>query len=230
MRRIYPSILLFFALPSFTFGQSIEELNKKSDSLNMLVKQIDAQIDTLSHRKFDLKREIAEINQKKNKLEWEEEAKKGIRATINFMGGILRDKPNTGGNEIAKVPPGDTILILNWYEEPYFKAVYKEKSGYISLSSLSENDKINMIINKNLPEKDSKAARLTSKYGNYTAQRILNGEYWIGMTPEMAVESLGRPDDINRSTGSWGVHEQWVYKKRNIYLYFENGNLASIQD
>ena len=48
------------------------------------------------------------------------------------------------------------------------------------------------------------------------------------MTDEMAVVALGSPKDINRSVGSWGTHEQWVYDGE--YLYFENGKLTSWQD
>lgn len=48
------------------------------------------------------------------------------------------------------------------------------------------------------------------------------------MTEEMATISLGMPNDVNRTVGSWGVHEQWVYD--NIYLYFENGKLSSYQN
>jgi len=33
---------------------------------------------------------------------------------------------------------------------------------------------------------------------------------------------------MNRSTYSFGVHEQWVYD--GGYLYFENGTLKSIQN
>jgi len=53
------------------------------------------------------------------------------------------------------------------------------------------------------------------------------------MTDEMARESWGIPDDVNRSVDSWGVHEQWVYEGANFnntYLYFENGILTSYQD
>lgn len=50
----------------------------------------------------------------------------------------------------------------------------------------------------------------------------------IGMTPCMAVAAWGRPDDINRSVGSFGVHEQWVYPAN--YLYFRDGVLTSFQD
>jgi len=49
----------------------------------------------------------------------------------------------------------------------------------------------------------------------------------IGMSPCMAVAAWGRPDDINRSVGSFGVHEQWVYPAN--YLYFEDGVLTSFQ-
>ena len=47
------------------------------------------------------------------------------------------------------------------------------------------------------------------------------------MSPEETKLSWGDPKKINKSVGSWGVHEQWVYE--NQYLYFENGKLASFQ-
>lgn len=50
----------------------------------------------------------------------------------------------------------------------------------------------------------------------------------IGMTPCMAIAAWGRPEDVNRSVGSFGVHEQWVYPAN--YLYFEDGVLTSFQD
>ena len=52
----------------------------------------------------------------------------------------------------------------------------------------------------------------------------------IGMTPEEVIaSSWGKPQSVNRSTYSFGVHEQWVYGSRN-YLYFKNGKLDSIQN
>lgn len=52
------------------------------------------------------------------------------------------------------------------------------------------------------------------------------------MTQQDVLRYLGRPDHVNRSTGSWGVHEQWVYNGGRhlgdeVYLYFENGVLTS---
>jgi len=52
----------------------------------------------------------------------------------------------------------------------------------------------------------------------------------IGMTAsEVRSSNWGKPESVNRSTGSYGVHEQWVYGGNN-YLYFENGVLKSIQN
>lgn len=50
----------------------------------------------------------------------------------------------------------------------------------------------------------------------------------LGMTKDQAISQFGYPNDINRSVGSWGIHEQWVYGI-NFYLYFENGILTSWQ-
>lgn len=60
-------------------------------------------------------------------------------------------------------------------------------------------------------------------------EAILKGEVLMGMSLADAEASWGKPKDINRSAGSWGLHEQWVYSLK-VYLYFENGKLTSWQD
>ncbi|MCK5215497.1 MAG: hypothetical protein KAR05_09100 [Candidatus Omnitrophica bacterium] len=59
---------------------------------------------------------------------------------------------------------------------------------------------------------------------------ILKANIAIGMTREQVLVSWGEPDDINRTGGGYGVHEQWVYDRSETYLYFENGILTSWQD
>lgn len=71
-------------------------------------------------------------------------------------------------------------------------------------------------------------AELTKKYGAENANLILEGKVRIGMTKAMCEESWGYPDDINKSIGSYGTHEQWVYG--NSYLYFEGNKLTAIQN
>jgi len=69
-----------------------------------------------------------------------------------------------------------------------------------------------------------------------TIGAIRNGQLILGMTPAEVVASIGKPYDINRTTGSWGVHEQWVMcapnsfrDRRYGYVYFENGKVTSWQ-
>lgn len=71
-----------------------------------------------------------------------------------------------------------------------------------------------------------------------SVKAISNGEIFTGMTSEQAKASWGEPADVNESVGSWGQHEQWVYKCYDLnagdgracrYLYFENGKLTSWQ-
>lgn len=79
--------------------------------------------------------------------------------------------------------------------------------------------------------KMSKIERIMEKYGcsEDVATMISHGQVRIGMTADQCRASWGRPRDINRSTGTWGVHEQWCYGGHN-YLYFEDGILTSIQN
>jgi len=74
---------------------------------------------------------------------------------------------------------------------------------------------------------------LNNNWGKDIVKCIKEKKVKIGMTKYQVMVSWGKPDDINRSVGSWGTHEQWIYKRGNFksqYLYFENGKLTSLQD
>ncbi len=77
--------------------------------------------------------------------------------------------------------------------------------------------------------KRQRRENLIKKYGEKQAAMILEGHVAIGMTKEMCIDAWGRPRDVNTTTGSFGVHEQWVYNMKS-YLYFENGLLTTIQN
>ena len=74
------------------------------------------------------------------------------------------------------------------------------------------------------------------------SERLMSGvkELAIGMTEEEVVDLLGETYEKNRSVGSWGVHEQWIYRPYRSYprsqhidvkyLNFENGILTSYQE
>ncbi|MGB4658982.1 MAG: hypothetical protein WBI07_07375 [Mobilitalea sp.] len=74
----------------------------------------------------------------------------------------------------------------------------------------------------------TKAENLIKQYGKTNAYSIMNKDIKLGFTKQMVIEAYGQPYDINTTVGSYGTHEQWVYKY-DIYLYFENGKLTDIQ-
>lgn len=67
-------------------------------------------------------------------------------------------------------------------------------------------------------------------------QRILkavaSGKVTRGMTAAQLRSSWGSPTKINKSVGSYGSHEQWIYDRGNFrsqYVYLENGVVTSFQ-
>lgn len=71
---------------------------------------------------------------------------------------------------------------------------------------------------------------LYKKFGKADGKIILEGKVRIGMNQVMVLESWGYPSNgINKTTGSYGTHEQWCYGG-GVYLYFTNGKLTTIQD
>lgn len=60
---------------------------------------------------------------------------------------------------------------------------------------------------------------------------IAKGQINIGMTTSQVAAAWGRPYRINRTTGSYGEHEQWVmHEMGNSYVYFEDGICTTIQN
>lgn len=57
---------------------------------------------------------------------------------------------------------------------------------------------------------------------------IVDGEIFLGMERKYLLISWGKPEDINKSVGSWGTHEQFVYGSQ--YVYVENGVVTSWQN
>ena len=78
-------------------------------------------------------------------------------------------------------------------------------------------------------EKTEWKQRMIRTYGKTNGTLIIQGKVKIGFSKKMCEESWGKPYSINKSTGSWGVHEQWVYSG-DSYRYFENGKLTAIDN
>ncbi|MBP7808840.1 MAG: hypothetical protein KA163_06080 [Bacteroidia bacterium] len=81
----------------------------------------------------------------------------------------------------------------------------------------------------NAAVKKEKRESLIKKYGAKNGSLIADGQVVIGMTKQMCIDAWGKPKEINRTTGAYGIHEQWVYNLKS-YLYFENDILTTIQN
>ena len=148
-------------------------------------------------------------------------------------------------NAIGKIKIGDSVKVLGWATWLYFIKA-KDISGYISWKALNVNsdlDSLATVVENQSPieedveiKKQEESERkkledmLVKKYGITIAQKILKGYYWIGMTSTMAIHSLGLPDKVNRTVTANSIHEQWIYRNTDVYLYFEDNLLTSYQD
>lgn len=168
-----------------------------------------------------------------------------LKATVQ-KGAKLKKNPDVFSELIIVLLEDKEVTILDYFDG-YFGVCTDSICGYMSGLWINQNNKINEFIRLKEDEK-KELERLENeqkikiqkaewaelekiyikKYGQTTYSKLKQGYYWIGMTREMATISLGSPNDINRTVGSWGVHEQWVYD--NLYLYFENGILTSYQN
>ena len=140
---------------------------------------------------------------------------------------------------IKTIQKGQKVVLFK-LEDIFFSAEHEGERGYIVDVCFKFTDEFLAFYGKESErvkrDEDEQIKKeiqiwrnnLIEVFGKIDANRIFNHKYWIGMTSVMASNSLGSPKDINKSVGSWGIHEQWVYD--NLYLYFENRILTSYQD
>jgi HrpA-like RNA helicase len=154
-------------------------------------------------------------------------------------------EPTVLSDELSKVAKGDTVSIVD-SEKGMWKIADKDgNEGFVMFAKIKVTDqrlldyrkkKLNEYakqeqkeLEKRKKEAEKKRRKtLEEKYGKARADRLISGTIRLDDTTEMVLVARGKPKDIKRSVGSWGVHEQWVYT--GIYLYFENGKLKSWQD
>ncbi len=122
---------------------------------------------------------------------------------------IFYDNPERTGHRLDDEASFDASYISGWLNNP------KLSDTFVPTLNKNEIRRQEYILDNPKLKKKFKDA-------------ISEGSVILGMTKEMVIASVGYPNDINRTVGSWGVHEQWVYY--SYYLYFENDILTSWQD
>jgi hypothetical protein len=136
----------------------------------------------------------------------------------------------------AFIYQGDSV---KWYKDIFYtrnlnqekliqiEKIKKEKILQVEKNradSIRHKNEIKAQIQKEREKRDA----LIKKYGEVNGSKIYQQKIWIGMTRQMLLESWGKPDDINRTVGGFGVHEQFVYGDK--YVYVEDGEVTSWQD
>lgn len=160
---------------------------------------------------------------------------KVIATSVITMDATLRTNPVAGDKVITIIKKGEKVDVLS-IEKDYYKISYENSVGYVSdlylndpaLRQIAEKQKREAIE----LERNTRYQDLVKIFGTISANRILNHETWIGMTSYEAMASIGLPKNVNKTEGTFGIHEQWVYGEipYTKYLYFENGKLTIIQD
>lgn len=217
--------IFLLCLGSNLFGQEGDLLQIKIDSLNKVraelsnsIRQIDSELKALKLQKLQL-----ELKTKKMFIT-------NTDATL-FKGAFP-------GGKVGIVPI-NTVLEISEKSGSYYKVNYNGLTGYIHYASLVDIQKLEKqkeiaeakANNENVLAMKSKLERkqrLIKKYGTINGARIADHKIWIGMTREMLIESLGKPNDINRTVTASETHEQFVYL--DLYVYVENGIVTSYQD
>lgn len=77
-------------------------------------------------------------------------------------------------------------------------------------------------------QEQKRLAKLLKVFSEWETKLILEKKIALGMSEKALIESWGKPEDINTSVGSWGVHKQYVYDSQ--YVYVENGKVTAWQD
>ena len=89
-------------------------------------------------------------------------------------------------------------------------------------------DEIDLLLGQEFNAED-KLEAMIEKYGKKKGPMIADGRVWVGVSPQMALDSWGNPDSKKKSEGSWGVNETWYYPDGK-YIFFENGRLSKWKD
>lgn len=237
-------VLLILALFIGCLGnaQNLTQINKQLDSLNGLRKNIQIKVKDLQDQLHDVKIKIDGLEAKKAAMPgFSNNAQEDfIVAKVMSGGAILRDAPSSTGKTIVSIPGNETINVFRNQQNLYFKVSYKGQTGYLSYSTIEQNQQIDdylagketvkqntstTTIIRTVNDSDPRFQKLLKLYGREKAVKIINGELWQGMSYGMVLESIGKPNSKSSGNTNEGVKEQWIYSDYN--LDFINGELKN---
>ena len=137
---------------------------------------------------------------------------------VAYWASIGRVAPAPGGVDVNAL----SKVVLTVRELTTQEAVDRERRKQEQSASVAEA--------KRAQEREAQrqAAIRAHAWPEHIKTAAIERRVLIGMTAEQATLAWGKPNRVNRTVGSWGVHEQWIYG--STYLYFDNDKLTSYQD
>ncbi len=244
--KVTHTIFLMLVLLNVYSQTTKDKLNERETFLKTVKLKLTDSLTRVEKEIENIKREKESLDYKESKQASKKRYYSKVKGTNPYMttAPLFGDKKNLKGGEIVelievvdqkiKIHSGTSVgyiwpdqLVTNsdlseiqneGHKREQLRHFQKDKS----IDSLKQIENTKKQI-----ENTKEENRLIQKFGVQTATKILNKEYWIGMTREQALESRGNPVTINESVGTWGRNEQWVYE--NLFLYFENGVMTSYQ-
>ncbi|PIP55119.1 MAG: hypothetical protein COX07_01610 [Bacteroidetes bacterium CG23_combo_of_CG06-09_8_20_14_all_32_9] len=233
-------LLIVYCLPQ---AQTLNQINRQLDSLNNLQKNLQIKIKDLQDQLHASKEKIKALEAKKSSLSASAsnflDEDDFIVAKVKPGGAILRDAPTSTGKTLVSIPGNQTISVFKSQQNLYFKISYKGQIGYLSYSTIEQNQEIDDFLAGKEPVKepvtttvvrtvnknDPRFQKLVKLYGSDNAIKIINSELWQGMSYGMVLESIGKPNSKNSTNTSDGIKEQWIYS--DYKLDFLNGELKN---
>lgn len=223
-------ILIVLVLVSLNVLSQETQYQSKIDSVNNLIADNENKIKLLQLKNEELKSEIRIYKHLNDSVLIA--TNKSIKLHSNLPMVFYNDSNLTNTEE--KIPINSVVGLLEDLGKKY-KVIFNGRTGYVlkyGFETDTERQTKIVKINKDKATKqkdiEDRAKEMIKKYGPHYGKIVNEGRYAIGMTKQMILDSIGNPKDINRTVGSWGSHEQWVYE--NFYIYFENGKVTSFQD
>jgi len=133
---------------------------------------------------------------------------------------------------IQLIPEGSTVEVIKT-DSLYSQVRFGELTGYVKSDGLGSYQPVVAAAPATQPQAveqqqgdtqpEDRYAALVAKYGTDIGKRLYQNKVWKGVTSEMAVDSWGKPKQINRMYVDQSVDEEWIYSKK--WLYFRDGIL-----
>lgn len=169
-------------------------------------------------------------------LEQNQSANQNVTATATLKSSSRLFGTKDDLTSVILIIPADSIVSVLDSDSTYLHVVFEGNEGYIFkrhavLDKIAVNTPQTIRSQPEAKEtqpvqeqQQSRFSYLENKYGSNMAARLIAGKIWKGMNAEMANDSWGTAEKINRIISGNVVKEEWIFK--NTWLYFENNTLV----